>query len=146
MAQGLLSKGTKLLMKATGSTYENLEDLMSVPELGAEKEKVEVTCLADSAKRYINGIGDFGDLSFKFLYDATEASSYRKLKAVEDADAVKEFKIELPDGVSIEFTAGVSTKIEAVEVNGALTFNASLTLNSDMNVVFPQAELKKATK
>lgn len=48
---------------------------------------MDVTTLADNAKRYINGIKDYGDLDFKFLYDnASEGANYRIVKGLETAE------------------------------------------------------------
>ena len=104
---GLLSKGTTLSVKTKeGGTFVVLEGLQSTPEMGGDPEKVDVTTLADSMKRYIPGIKDAGDLAFKFLYDnSSENTAYRKLVALEKS-----------------------------EVNGALTFTANLTVNTEITV------------
>lgn len=137
-ATGILSKGIKLSYKKSGDTYTEIPDLQEIPELGGAAEKVEVTTLADGAKRYIKGIVDYGDLSFKFLYDNSGAeSSYRVLRGIEDAGQIKEFKIELPDGTAFAFSASVTTKIDSAGVNAPLTFTADLTLNSNIAVTNP---------
>lgn len=139
-ATGILSKGIKLSYDKTGdgSSYTEIPDLQEIPELGGAAEKVEVTTLADGAKRYINGIKDYGDLSFKFLYDnSTATSSYRVLRGLEDAGTITKFKIELPDTTSFTFSASVATKVDSAGVNAPLTFSADLTLNSDMVVANP---------
>lgn len=69
----ILTKGIKLSYKATSGAgdYTDLTNLMEIPEIGnGEKEKVDVTTLADANKKYIAGLGDSGQsLAFKFLYD-----------------------------------------------------------------------------
>lgn len=135
---GLLSKDTTLSYKASGSTYVELELLMEVPELGGDPEKVEVTTLSDGVKKYINGVKDLGDLTFKFLYDnETADSNYRVLKGLQDAGVPAEFKVEYPDGTGHEFTSYVNVKMDAAAVNGALTFTVGMSLQSDINVTNP---------
>lgn len=46
-------------------TFEKLIDITEYPDLGGEKEKLDVTTLSDTKKRTINGIEDTGDLAFK---------------------------------------------------------------------------------
>ena len=59
----LLSKGTKLQYADTkAGTYKTLYGLQSTPDMGGDPEKVDVTNLADGAKRYIPGVKDYGDL------------------------------------------------------------------------------------
>lgn len=137
---GILSKGIKLSYEKTNNQFVEIPDLQEVPELGGSVEKVEVTTLADGAKRYIKGIVDYGDLSFKFLYDnSTAESSYRVLKGIEDAGQIKKFKVEFPDKTVFAFSASVITKVSSAGVNGALTFTANLTLNSKIEVTHPTA-------
>lgn len=141
MATGILSKGIKLGYSATkSSTYTDIPDLQEVPNLGGSAEKVEVTTLTDSNHRYINGIKDFGDLEFKFLYDnSTETSNYRVLKGLETTGAVTYWQVTFPDGTKFTFSGQVSTQIDSAAVNSALTFTATITLNSEIEVSNPAA-------
>lgn len=137
-AEGILSKGIKILYEKTGGVFAEIPDLQEVPELGGSAEKVEVTTLADGAKRYIKGIVDYGDLSFKFLYDNSKTdSSFRVLKGIEDEGKIKKFKVEFPDKTAFAFSASVTTKVNSVSANAPLTFNANLTLNSKIEITDP---------
>lgn len=126
MSAGLASIGVKL-KKGTKA----LPNLQSAPEIGGTPEKIDVTTLDDTAKRYINGVKDYGDLEFTFLYDADqEDSSFKQLKEAEGTET--EYTLVLPDGTSFAFTADVAVKLNSVEVNGSLTFTASFALSSDV--------------
>ena len=146
-AVGILSKGIKFWYATyTGSTvgtYEEIPDMMSIPSLGGEPEKVEVTCLADGVRRYINGIKDFGDLEFKFLFDnGSNGASYRIFKGLEDEPKIA-VRIELPDapasghGTYFEFDADVLASIDEAEVNTAITYTVKCGLQSDITCVDP---------
>lgn len=135
---GLLTKDTTLSYKSGASTFVVLEHLMEVPEMGGDPEKVEVTTLSDGVKKYINGVKDLGDLTFKFLYDnETETSNYRVLKGLQDADAPADFKVEYPDGTGHAFSAYVNVKMDAAAVNAAMTFTVGMSLQSDIAVTNP---------
>ena len=135
---GILANGTKLGYKDSTGAIKNLEGLQAIPEMGAEAETVEITCLADKNKRYVKGIGDFGDLEFTFLYDNSVAEApYRVLRGFEQADEVVTFELEYPDTTKFTFDAQVSVKLSSGEVNGVLTFTAKLTLNSNIEAVDP---------
>lgn len=144
MATGILSEGITISY-LNGATPVELTDLQEVPELGGTVDKVEVTTLADSAKRYINGIKDYGDLEFKFLYDNSLAnSSYRVLRGFEEAGSLETYVVELPDslgnsGTTFTFSGYVTTKLDSVGVSAPLTFTASIALNSDITVANPVA-------
>ena len=139
---GILSKGIKLGYKATseGSTYTNIPNLQECPQLGGSAEKVDVTVLTDGNYKYINGIKDFGDLAFKFLYDNSgEQSNYRIVRGLEEAGKVVDWEVSFPDGTKFDFSGEVATQIESASVNSALAFTATITLNSDIAVVNPTA-------
>ena len=113
---GILSKDVKLSSKAgAASQYAELTLLMEVPEMGGTPEKVDVTTLADASKKYIDGIK----------------------RGYEEAGTVADYKVELPDGTGFAFSGQVSTKIDSAAVNAALTFTATISLNSDMVVTNP---------
>ena len=134
---GILSKGITLSYKKN-EVYEVIPNLQEVPELGGSAEKVDVTTLADGNYKYINGIKDFGDLAFKFLYDnAGETSNYRVCRGLEEAGQVVEWKVEFPDGTGFQFSGEASTAIDSAAVNAALTFTLNITLNSDIAVTNP---------
>ena len=135
---GILTKGIKLSYKKQGSTYEEILNLQECPDLGGTAEKVDVTVLADGNKKYINGVKDFGDLAFKFLYDNSGATSnYRIVRGLEEAGSVVDWKVTFPDNTEFAFSGEVTASIDGASVNNAITFTANITLNSDITVTNP---------
>lgn len=135
---GILTKGIKLSYKKQGSIYEEILNLQECPDLGGTAEKVDVTVLADGNKKYINGVKDFGDLAFKFLYDNSGATSnYRIVRGLEEAGNVVDWKVTFPDNTEFAFSGEVTTSIDGASVNNAITFTANITLNSDIAVTNP---------
>ena len=58
--------------------------------MGDEPEKVDNTCLSDKVKQYEYGIGDPGDLEFKFKYENSSATSpYRVLRKAQEDGNIK---------------------------------------------------------
>lgn len=130
-SKGLLTKGAKLSYKLL-EAFVVLEDLQSIPDLGGDTESVETTTLKSGAKTYIPGLKDYGELEFGFLYGSGADSSFKVLQGLEASGEQTEFQVELPDGTTIDFTAAVSVKINAIEVGEAMTFAAILALSSEM--------------
>lgn len=132
-ASGLLTKNTKLSYSNDGTVWTDLgEDLQEFPDLGAAADQVEVTTLADSNRRYINGIKDFGSLEFTFLYDGATEGSFKKLQAIEKAGQAVKWKVTLPDNVDVTFEGMASVALSGAGVNDALTFKLSINLSSDV--------------
>ena len=135
---GILTKGITLSYKKEGSTYAVIANLQECPELGGTAENVEVTTLADGNKKYIKGIKDFGELAFKFLYDNSGAESNQRIvRGLEEAGNAVEWKVTFPDNTTFAFSGEVTTAIDSAAVNAALTFTATITLNSDITVTNP---------
>ena len=130
----MLANGTVLEYKKSGeSTYANLPGLKEIPEMGIEPEKVENTCLADKNKQYENGIGDAGEMTYKFKYDNTSANSpYRIMRKAQESGEVLSFKETLSDGTETAYDAQVSVKRTGGGVNGVIEFNLTMAVQSDI--------------
>ena len=129
----VISKGIKLYVKSVEDStgdYQELKNLMEIPDLGGDTEAIEVTTLADSAHMYTDGIKNYGDsLVFKFLYDALQFSMFTE--EITEVIILK-WKVELPDGTACEFEGTPSAKLDAVGVNSALTYTLSIKPTSEM--------------
>lgn len=136
MATGLLSKDITLSYKVNAA-YEELPDLQEIPDLGAAPEKVEVTTLADGARRYINGIKDYGDLAFTFLYGSTATDSFVILRGLEEDGTIQSFQVELADGTLFDFDGFPSVALVGAGTNAAMTFTLNISLQSDIDITFP---------
>lgn len=130
----MLANGITLGYKKKGSvssSFTNLPGLKEVPEHGEEPEKVDVTCLSDSHKRYEPGIGDCSELEYVFNYEnSSETSPYRILRKAQEEREMLTFEEALPDGTKYTFDAYVSVKRGGGGVNAALEFTATLTVDS----------------
>ena len=82
---------TFLMHKGQGEVaFKKLIDITEYPDLGGEKEKLDVTTLSDKKKRTINGIEDTGDLAFKAWY---EKADYEKLLALQESGSVDAYQL-----------------------------------------------------
>lgn len=137
----MLANGITLGIKRKGENeYKDLPGLKEVPELGVDPEKVDNTTLADKVKISEMGIGDPGELAYKFKWsnDSPECS-YRILREVAESKETAAFKETFPDGTCFEFDAQGSVKVGGGGVNGAVEFTLNLALQSDITVADPEA-------
>lgn len=138
----MLANGTKLGYRKHGDSdegsYTDLPGLKEIPEMGIEPEKVENTCLTDKNMQYENGIGDAGDIAYKFKYDNRSATSpYRIMRKAQESGEVLDFQETLTDGTKTEFSGQVSVKRTGGGVNGVIEFNLAISLQSDIKVIDP---------
>lgn len=138
----MLANGATLAYKEHGAagSYTDLPGLKEIPEIGADPEKVENTVLTDTLKQYEMGIGDPGDMTYKFKYENTSAtSSYRLLRTAQASGNAYDFKETDKDGTTITFTAYPSVKRGGGGVNGVIDFDLNLALASEITITDPSA-------
>lgn len=140
----MLANGTTLGYKKHGeggSTYNVLKGCKEIPELGLAKERVENSGLDDELKQYEYGIGDPGEITYKFKYDNTSADSpYRLMrKAAEDNDLL-DFEETTKDGTKTHFSGQVDVKRTGGGVNGVIEFELKIALASKLEIVDPSGE------
>ena len=135
----MLANGATLGMKkGSESSYTLLKGLKEIPDIGGDPENVENTELSAKYKQYEKGVGDAGDLVYKFKYDNTASgSTYRTLRELADADATASFEETLKDGTKFQFDAQVSVKLTGGALNGVIDLEVTMSLQSDIEVVDP---------
>lgn len=136
----MLANGATLGYKKKDATgdYTDLPGLKEIPDMGSDPEKVENTCLCDRNKQYENGIGDPGDMTYKFKYDNTSANSpYRKMRDAQAAGETLSFQETLSDGSVTEYDAQVSVKRTGGGVNGVIEFELNMAVQSDFKYTDP---------
>lgn len=137
----MLANGAKLgFKKKGGSTFTDLPGLKEIPDCGIEPEKVENTGLTDKNKQYENGIGDLGDMKYKFKYDNSKQDSpYRVMRTAQESKEVLAFQETLTDGSTTEYEAQVAVKRTGGGVNAVLEFELTMSVQSDFTYTDPTA-------
>ncbi len=139
----MLTNKAKLGVKTTSgaATYTNLPGLKEIPDIGMSPEKVDNTCLTDTIMQYELGIGDPGDMGFRFkLVNSAATDSYRILRGLETAGSTNSYQLELADGTTYTFDAQVAIQVNGGGVNTALDFTANLALQSAITVGNPSGQ------
>lgn len=123
---GLSSLGVKL---KKGST--EIPNLRSFPDLGSAPERIDVTVLTDSIRKYINGVQDAGEMAFTFLFDPEQTNSaWDTLNTDSASTSAISYTLEIPSAGSFAFSAIPSVYLNGAEANAALEFTASFALQS----------------
>lgn len=126
-SQGLLSKGTTLAYVAHGGSGSPTEitGISTVPEIGADPEKVDVTTLADDKKKSITGLQDASSLAFSAIYKGANFAAANKIAG----DTIYDWTVTYPDGMTVTFTGQASIKLSSAEVNGVLKFTLTIIVS-----------------
>lgn len=127
---GVLSKGTTLSYIVGEGPAKEIAAVKSIPALGTDPEKIEVTHLKSERKAYIKGLQDTDTLEFAIVYQGKNFKDIYDL--VKTGGAVK-WEIEFPDGLKAEFTGEPDFKFDGIEVNQALGFNLVVVVSDGPN-------------
>ena len=138
----MLVNGTTLKYKKKGAAeYTDISEfLKEIPEMGIEMEKVENTPINAKNNRYENGIGDIGDLTYKFCYEnESDSSVYRVMRKAQETGEILSFQETLIDGTTTEVDGQVMAKRTGGGKNGEMEVNLTITPCSDLIVTDPTA-------
>ena len=136
MANGMLTNNSQVSFKI-GST--EITGLQSIPSLGGEPERVDITTLSDTSRHYLNGIKDYGELEFVFLYvpasgsgQGATPSNYSLARAQADGNE-KTMTLTLRTGVSFTIKGTVSVGLNEAGINEAYTWTLTVGLTDDIS-------------
>ena len=124
-----MAKHSSLGITLDVGSVKAVSGLTDIPDMGATPEKLEVTTLADASRQYIEGIKDYGDLEFTFIYESGADGNYAKLAALEGQ---QDCAVTFPDGSKFTFSGEISLRIVGVGVNAVITFVMAVALSSDI--------------
>ncbi|AAX13231.1 phage tail tube protein [Lactococcus cremoris] len=126
---GLLSKGAVLSYKDSSGS-KTIAAVKSIPAMGADPEKVDVTHLGSDKKAYIAGIQDSDNLEFAIIY---QGDNFKDIDTLVKAGKAVEWTVTYSDGMKVDFTGQPSYKFDGVEVNQALGFNLVVVVSAGPN-------------
>lgn len=143
-AIALLTNKTFLMKKNTDGKWEDFIGVTKVPAIGGAPEKIEVTRLKDTKKRYILGLQDSEDLEFEANYLLAD---YQKLTDAAVADAVNTYRLCFGDNLGtdgcFEWSGKISTRIDAQESNNARKL--IFTISDEGEEAIKEVEALKST-
>lgn len=129
---GTRTMGTTLTLTKSGDETEDLviKSLTSIGEITGERDEIDVTTLdsPNGAKEYISGAVDWG--SQDIAGNVTDATQMAKLRAIFDAQAVREWTIKTPAGNVARYKAFIkSFKYGEKTTEGLDTFSMTLRIS-----------------
>lgn len=133
------TKGVKL-MRGTGTgspeAFEQVMTIKSVSGPNPTRTEIDTTTLASDAKEFMLGLKDNGEMSFPGLFDGDDTVQQA---IVDDLDATtpSNWRVEIPDGTKIAFSAYVKSFPLAMNPDAAVEFTLGLRLTGDITWTWP---------
>lgn len=123
--------------KESGSDYEKLTDIVSMPDIGSDPEQIDITTLSDGQRRYMPGIKESSSMDFTVNHSKETFEKISELEGKELDLAIYagfsgDFGSEVPDGHEgiWKFKGYVSIRKTSQQVNGAPQANLRVTPSS----------------
>lgn len=132
----LQSQGTELSVSEDGTTWTALGcviDGFSGP--GGSKPEIDVTTLCSAGQEFIDGLPDYGSISFTGLYNPNSAAARKLLTLYKGGRTNVDWKITFSDTLGSTWTfegyvsqfATAFQKNEVVRLSGAIRVSGDIT-------------------
>lgn len=119
----------------TGTATVSLGHLLrSIPDIAENREQVETTVLSSIQKTYINGLIDYGELEFGFLYDGQVAAAIKALESASEKTQIVE--VTLADGTVVKFPAELSLSITGQSSGALMEMTIKCALKGNIDIQF----------
>lgn len=102
-----LTAGTVLKHKIS-SVFTAVPGVRSIGGSGSSKTKVDVTALSDTAKKYLGGFPDYGELNVELMWDPGDSVHQAILTAAQTSGTTSDIQITMTDAgaATVEYTGG----------------------------------------
>lgn len=115
------TQGTQLYF-INGGTLKTMTCPTGITGLGGTRDQIEVTCLnATDDKSYVSGLGNPGQVSVPFVFDAT-AADQKLLYTMHDDGTVTNWMVGFSDGTTVPTV--VSGQLTMANTRSAVSFDA----------------------
>lgn len=133
---GLLTKGTKLAFKSSAEMeFVEVAAVKTIPDIGSDPEKVDVTSLEDGKKKSISGLQDSTNLAFGVVY---KGENFYQLLDKQGTDKQYDWKITYPDGLTVTFKGAFSLKLGNAEVNKSMDYTITVVVSDGPDIAAPE--------
>lgn len=109
------------------TVYTDIPQVVNVSGPTASANEIDVTNLQSSAKEYVTGLVDYGQVTFDLVLDRNNAI-HSGIKDDLDANTVRSYQIETPDGVVESFEARVQGLDQNIQTDDAVRASVTLRL------------------
>jgi len=129
---------TVFKMGDTSSTLTEIPDLQDFPDLMGMPDRIDVTTMKDTERKYEPGLKDPGDMVFNFLHRTSATGSpYNKFRLAEASGSIKYFSILFPDGSGFTWSGKLTVSFIGKGIGEARQFSVNITPTSDIEDIIP---------
>ncbi|GHV97896.1 hypothetical protein lacNasYZ03_11720 [Lactobacillus nasalidis] len=124
--EGLSSQGTKLEYSEDGTKYNEIPGVKTIPEMGGSPQTIDVTDLASTRQKSIEGLQQSQSLAFQCVY---QGDNFKTLAALSGNKKQYKWRVTFGDGTTATFTGSFVIKTDSFGTNAALSFTITITVS-----------------
>lgn len=135
MTDAIEAQGTKIdISDDLGVTYVQIKGLTSIDGPDGEASDIEVTTLDSTAKEYLTGLPDEGNMSLAGYHYSADPGQVMA-RAAKASRISHDFRITYSDGEAYTFKGGVKSAGRTAGVDAAVEATYSIKINGPVTKV-----------
>lgn len=111
-------------------------DASSFSVTGGATEELDRTAIGDTTRRFVAGLKDSGTASLSLFYEGKKDSAYRACLAASKDRSPRYFKLERPNGDTVEFVGFFNQFDEPFEVGQLISVDTGIKLTGEPKHTF----------
>lgn len=117
-----------------GTADVGISNVISFSGFDGEASEIDITNMSSTAKEKLAGLQDFGNFTFEFHPDYSDAGQ-NALRSAQASGATKTFLLTLSDATEVEFT-GVVRNAQSITggVDAALSGSCSISISGAITI------------
>jgi hypothetical protein len=128
-------QGTKLQIKV-GSVFTDIPGVEGLSGPTGTKQQIDVTAINDTAAKFVAGLPDYGEVTFRLFWDPSDTTHQELLTAYNTANSSSEFQIVCSDaGAAVIAFAGQVTGWQwSFEKGQAATAEVTIKVSGNVTI------------
>jgi len=121
-----------VLKVGTEAAALNEYAIKTYPDILGTPERIDVTTLSDTRRKYVPGVEASDNMSFTLNYDAATYAEFEDYAAEDNLF----FNLVLPDGAVFAWQGTLTVGFPGKGVNDAIEFTVNVEIGSNSNVAY----------
>ncbi len=128
-------QGTALQVKI-GAAFTTIPGVEGLSGPTGTKQQIEVTAMNDTAAKFVAGLPDYGEVSFRLFWDPADQTHQHLLTSYNTANATDDFKIVCSDAgqAEVAFSGQVTGWNMSLEKGQAATVEVTIKVSGNVTV------------
>lgn len=128
-------QGTQLQVKI-GSAFTTVPGVEGLSGPTGSKQQIDVTAINDTAAKFVSGLPDYGEVSFRLFWDPSDNTHQHLLTSYQTPNSTDDFKLICSDAgaAEVQFSGQVTGWKWSFEKGQAATVEVTVKVSGNVTV------------